>query len=153
MRTNRSRFRFTLVVGNSAYEEVDVLPNPVADAEAVGAALSRLGFDVTLALNLSKNEFVSRLADFSDLVSGAEIAIVYCAEQGANSFQVHQLGTHLTGVSRSRDLFDGRILRSFVGVFVIPLLKAGLSQRLRRGTNAAKSTARIEISSFCDVVS
>ncbi|MBN9673494.1 caspase family protein [Roseibium aggregatum] len=74
--------RVALVVGNAAYRNVGTLANPVSDAEAVGAALRRLGFDVTLSLNLSKHEFESRLADFSDRVSKAEIAIVYYAGHG-----------------------------------------------------------------------
>jgi len=74
--------RVALVVGNSAYQSVGALDNPKSDAEAVGAALRRLGFDVTLALNLSKRAFENRLADFSDQVTRAEIAMVYYAGHG-----------------------------------------------------------------------
>jgi len=78
----RAEERVALVIGNSDYEKFDALSNPERDARAIGAALDRLGFDVTLALNLSKNVFDKQLADFSDKVIRAEIAVVYYAGHG-----------------------------------------------------------------------
>ena len=43
--------RLALVIGNSAYMAVSALPNPQNDAAYVGAALGRLGFDVTTLLD------------------------------------------------------------------------------------------------------
>ena len=40
--------RVALVVGNSQYQQVQDLDNPVSDSTKIAAMLRRLGFDVTL---------------------------------------------------------------------------------------------------------
>ncbi|HSR77197.1 MAG TPA: caspase family protein, partial [Xanthobacteraceae bacterium] len=42
----RADQRVALVIGNSAYQNVPKLPNPVNDARAVTALFKRAGFDV-----------------------------------------------------------------------------------------------------------
>ena len=44
--------RVALVIGNSNYAHVPVLPNPRNDASDIGAALERLGFAVTRLENV-----------------------------------------------------------------------------------------------------
>lgn len=70
-----------LVVGNSAYR-TDRLPNTVNDAEAVGAALGRLGFDVRLLLDAGKAAMDDALAAFETASDGAEVALVFYAGHG-----------------------------------------------------------------------
>ena len=70
-----------LVVGNSAYR-TDRLPNTVNDAEAVGAALGRLGFDVRLLLDAGKAAMDDALVAFETASDGAEVALVFYAGHG-----------------------------------------------------------------------
>lgn len=74
--------RVALVIGNAAYASVSPLSNPVNDATDLAAALSRIGFDVTLATDLDINGMRTALRDFRDKASGAEMAMVYYAGHG-----------------------------------------------------------------------
>lgn len=74
--------KFALVIGNSQYKSVPTLPNPTNDADAVAAALKRLGFDVSIANNATKVELERTLADFSEKAADAEMSIVFYAGHG-----------------------------------------------------------------------
>ncbi|MBY5735724.1 caspase family protein [Rhizobium leguminosarum] len=51
--------RVALVIGNSAYSQVEKIRNPGNDATAIGAALRRMGFEVTVVHDATKVEFRS----------------------------------------------------------------------------------------------
>jgi hypothetical protein len=75
--------RVALTIGNSAYKNVPQLSNPVRDAAAVAALLRGSGFDVVEArTNLGVAEMRRAVSDFSDMVSDADIAVVYYAGHG-----------------------------------------------------------------------
>lgn len=74
--------RVALVIGNSAYQAVPNLPNPVNDATAVAESLERIGFDVTIALDLDHASMRRALQDFELLVANADVAVVYYAGHG-----------------------------------------------------------------------
>ena len=74
--------RVALVIGNSAYSSVGPLSNPVNDATDLAAALTRIGFDVTLATDLDINGMRTALRGFRDKANGAEMAMVYYAGHG-----------------------------------------------------------------------
>lgn len=74
--------RVALVIGNSAYENVAPLPNPVNDAAAVAAALERLGFEVILGLDLDHRAFVKSMKDYARRLQGADLALFYYAGHG-----------------------------------------------------------------------
>src|ERR1700682_3073838 len=75
--------RVALVMGNSAYQSVSRLTNPVNDSEAMSATFKGAGFDVVdLKRDLTANEMRRALRDFSDKVRDADIAIVYFAGHG-----------------------------------------------------------------------
>jgi hypothetical protein len=75
--------RVALTIGNSAYKNVPQLSNPVKDAGAVTALLKGSGFDVVEArTDLGIAEMRRAVSDFSDLVSDADIAVVYYAGHG-----------------------------------------------------------------------
>lgn len=74
--------RVALVIGNSAYESVPKLRNPRNDAEDMAAALTRVGFDVTKALDLDYSGMRLVLKDFAAEAAGAETAVVYFAGHG-----------------------------------------------------------------------
>lgn len=75
--------RVALVIGNSNYANVSQLPNPSRDADAVGALLKKAGFDVVEArTNLSGSDMRRAIRDFSDKVTGSDIAVVFYAGHG-----------------------------------------------------------------------
>jgi uncharacterized protein len=74
--------RVALVIGNGAYKNVPVLPNPPNDAEDVAAALERLGFAVHKVTNARFEDLRRALLDFNSRASGAELAVVFYAGHG-----------------------------------------------------------------------
>jgi hypothetical protein len=74
--------RVALVIGNSAYQNVSPLTNPVNDATDLAAALTRIGFDVTLANDLDIQGMRTALRGFRDKATGADMALVYYAGHG-----------------------------------------------------------------------
>jgi uncharacterized caspase-like protein len=74
--------RVALVIGNAAYK-VGPLGNPVNDATAVAAALSKLGFDkVILKKNLGVDGFRVALGEMARETVGADVGLVYFAGHG-----------------------------------------------------------------------
>jgi tetratricopeptide (TPR) repeat protein len=75
--------RVALVIGNSNYRSVAVLPNPQRDAKAVAATLRKLGFETVLAQNdLTRDQFRTALNSFEDKAKIADWAVVYYAGHG-----------------------------------------------------------------------
>ena len=75
--------RVALVMGNSAYQNVNRLANPTNDSEAMSAVLKKAGFDVVeFKRDLNVSEMRRALRDFSDAVRDADVAIVYFAGHG-----------------------------------------------------------------------
>ncbi len=74
--------RFALVIGNGAYVSA-ALRNPVRDAQAVAAALRRLGFVVTLLTDASHREMLRAIASFTDQQNAStSIGLFYFAGHG-----------------------------------------------------------------------
>jgi hypothetical protein len=79
----RADQRVALVIGNSAYQNVPKLPNPVNDARAVTALFKRAGFDVVESRpDLGISNLKRALRDFTDLAAQADVAVVYYAGHG-----------------------------------------------------------------------
>src|SRR5450759_3081706 len=75
--------RVALVMGNSAYQNVNRLANPGNDSSAMSETLKNAGFDVVeLKRDLNVSEMRRALRDFSDTVRDADVAIVYFAGHG-----------------------------------------------------------------------
>jgi tetratricopeptide (TPR) repeat protein len=75
--------RVALVIGNSAYFNTEVLPNPRRDAESIADAFRRIGFkEVTLAKDLTREKLTNTLQDFSKAAASADWAVVYYAGHG-----------------------------------------------------------------------
>ena len=74
--------RVALVVGNSAYEQTSLLANPVNDAEAVGAALERIGFDVTVLRNADEDAMDDALGELAEASTGADVSLLFYAGHG-----------------------------------------------------------------------
>lgn len=74
--------RVALVIGNSAYRNVGLLPNPAGDADLVAAALRENGIDVAVVRNLDRAGMVGALQDFADKADAADWAVIYYAGHG-----------------------------------------------------------------------
>lgn len=71
-----------LVVGNGAYVDTPRLPNAPRDAKAIAEALRDLGFEVLEATDLDQRGMLQELADFADLLDGAEVGLFFYAGHG-----------------------------------------------------------------------
>jgi Caspase domain len=74
--------RVALVVGNSAYVHAAVLPNPVNDASDMARALTEVGFEVILGLDLSKQALDAKVRDFARALDKADVALFFYAGHG-----------------------------------------------------------------------
>ena len=74
--------RVALIVGNSNYKSVYSLKNAVSDSTSVSAVLSRLGFEVIEASDVTKAGFVTALDKFSVASKDAEAAVFYYSGHG-----------------------------------------------------------------------
>jgi uncharacterized caspase-like protein len=77
--------RVALVIGNSSYENVGALENPVNDASDLAVALEGLGFDVYLGLDLTQAEMSGLTETFSQASTSADVSLFFYAGHG---FQV-----------------------------------------------------------------
>lgn len=77
--------RVALVIGNSNYRNVAHLPNPANDAKAVAQLLNSAGFEVISAADLTHNQMIQAIQDFSAKIAGRgpnTVAMVYYAGHG-----------------------------------------------------------------------
>lgn len=75
--------RVALVIGNSSYQNVARLPNPIKDAEAIAQMFRKAGFEaVQLRTDLGYLDFRRTLRRFEDASAGADIAVVFYAGHG-----------------------------------------------------------------------
>ena len=79
----RAERRVALVVGNSAYQNAQPLPNPVNDARAMAALFRNAGFEVVEAkLDLGNLEFKRVAREFAAITRDADIAVIFYAGHG-----------------------------------------------------------------------
>lgn len=74
--------RVALVIGNSGYRHAPELTNPERDAEDIGRALTRLGFEVDLASDLDFDQLRRALRAMDQKALGADMAVIYYAGHG-----------------------------------------------------------------------
>ena len=75
--------RIALVIGNSKYANVPVLPNPQRDAKMVADALKSIGFaEVVTQTDLGKEALSAALQRFSKSARTADWAMIYFAGHG-----------------------------------------------------------------------
>ena len=78
--------RVALVIGNSAYEHATPLKNPKNDADAVSAALEKLGFEVVKGTDLKHIDFAQVVGEFRKKLKDADAGVFFYAGHG---LQVH----------------------------------------------------------------
>jgi uncharacterized caspase-like protein len=99
--------RVALVVGNSAYQNVAGLPNPVNDGAVMAATLKDAGFDVVDSRHdLSAIEMRRALRDFADRARDADIAVVYYAGHGMELDGTNYLIPVDAKLERDTDVYD-----------------------------------------------
>ncbi|MDB5564657.1 MAG: hypothetical protein JWP84_1223 [Tardiphaga sp.] len=102
--------RVALVIGNSAYQNVSQLANPVNDSALMSATFKGAGFDVVeLKRDLKATEIRRALRDFSDNVRDADIAIVYYAGHGIEIDGINYVIPVDAALERDIDAFDEAI--------------------------------------------
>jgi hypothetical protein len=77
--------RLALVIGNSNYQHAPQLPNPDNDAQSMAQLLNSAGFEVIAATDLTQNDMIKVVQDFSAKIAarGANtVAMIYYAGHG-----------------------------------------------------------------------
>jgi uncharacterized protein len=74
--------RHALVIGVDDYRYVPRLRKAVGDARAMGAALRKLGFSVSLLLNPDRSAFNAGISDFTRGLSAGDVALVHYSGHG-----------------------------------------------------------------------
>ncbi|SDJ74387.1 MULTISPECIES: caspase family protein [Bradyrhizobium] len=77
--------RVALVIGNSNYQSAPKLANPGNDAQSMAQLLNSAGFEVTEAIDLTRNDMVKAVQDFSARIAARgpkTVAMIYYAGHG-----------------------------------------------------------------------
>ncbi len=99
--------RVALVIGNSAYQNVPALANPINDGATMAATLKDAGFDVVDSRHdLSAIETRRALRDFSDAAHDADIAVIYYAGHGMEVDGENYLIPVDAKLERDTDVYD-----------------------------------------------
>ena len=113
--------RVALVLGNSAYQNVAPLPNPVNDGAVIADTLKQAGFDVVDSRrDLPAAETRRALRDFADRARDADIAVVYYAGHGMEVDGTNYLIPVDAKLERDTDVFDEALSLDRVLVAVEP---------------------------------
>jgi hypothetical protein len=112
--------RVALVIGNSAYQNVPKLDNPVNDAVSIKEMFRAAGFEVILKLDVGNLGFKRALRDFETIAEQADLAAVYFAGHGIEISGINYLIPIDASLQRDSDAQDEavdleRIFRSFGG--------------------------------------
>ena len=149
--------RLALVIGNSAYVSVSPLPNPKNDAADVGAALGRLGFDVTTLLDGDRAAMDEALRTFARRSVGAGTALVFYAGHGMEMDGANYLVPVDARLESDTDVeyetvqLD-RVLRATEGAALrMVILDACRDNPLSRGMRRVRATRSISRGSFGDL--
>ena len=70
------------MIGNGAYRNASELPNPPNDAQAVAAALKRIGFEIFSGVDLDQNAMRDLVRSFARSLDGADTGLVFYAGHG-----------------------------------------------------------------------
>ncbi|MCV6599458.1 MAG: caspase family protein [Alphaproteobacteria bacterium] len=92
-----------LVVGNSEYECMEKLKNPVNDTIDIAYVLSEFGFETTIAENIVIEEMDSVVASFKENIEEADVVLFYFAGHG---FQVEGRNYLATIDTASSDIYS-----------------------------------------------
>ena len=143
--------RVALVVGNSAYGHIGRLPNPGNDAADMSAALRRLGFAVTTALDADRVGLNDALRGFTRQSAGADVSLVFYAGHGLEMDGVNYLVPVDARLERDSDVrFEAveldDVLAATVGaglrVVILDACRNNPLARSMQRTGASRSVSR-----------
>ena len=149
--------RVALVVGNSAYAHIGRLSNPDNDAQDMSAALRRLGFEVTTALDADRVELTDALRRFTRRSAGADVSLVFYSGHGIEMDGVNYLVPVDARLERDVDVrFEtvtlGDLLVSTVGASLrLVILDACRNNPLARSMRRTAATRSVSGGSFGDL--
>lgn len=106
--------RVALVVGNSGYVHAAPLPNPVNDAGDMAKALTEVGFEVILGLDLAKPAFDAKVREFARALQKADAAVFFYAGHGLQASGKNYLVPVDASLQTERDLDFEAIAADFV---------------------------------------
>jgi uncharacterized caspase-like protein len=113
--------RVALVIGNSAYQNVALLPNPTNDGAVIASTLKNAGFDVVDSRHdLPANEMRRALRDFADRARDADIAVIYYAGHGMEVDGNNYLIPVDAKLERDTDVYDEALSLDRVLVSIEP---------------------------------
>ena len=118
--------RVALVIGNSAYQNAEELPNPRNDATAIADVLTRTGFEVELKTDLDQLGLQHALRDFGLRAEGADVALVFYAGHGVQVAGENYLLPVDATLERERDLLYEALPLNLVMGEVAQAQKLGL---------------------------
>ncbi len=119
--------RVALVLGNSAYQNVAPLTNPVNDSAKMAATLKQAGFDVVDSRrDLPAAETRRALRDFADAARDADIAVVYYAGHGIEVDGSNYIIPVDAKLERDTDIYDEAFSLDRVLIAIEPAKKLRL---------------------------
>jgi uncharacterized caspase-like protein len=119
--------RVALVLGNSAYQNVAPLANPVNDGARIAATLKEAGFDVVDSRrDLAAAETRRALRDFADRARDADIAVVYYAGHGIEVDGGNYLIPVDARLERDTDIYDEGLSLDRILIAIEPAKKLRL---------------------------
>jgi uncharacterized caspase-like protein len=119
--------RVALVLGNSNYQNVAPLANPVNDSSKIAATLKDAGFDVVDSRrDLGAAETRRALRDFADRARDADIAVVYYAGHGIEVDGGNYLIPVDARLERDTDIYDEGLSLDRILIAIEPAKKLRL---------------------------
>jgi uncharacterized caspase-like protein len=119
--------RVALVLGNSNYQNVAPLANPVNDSARIAATLKDAGFDVVDSRrDMAAGETRRALRDFADRARDADIAVVYYAGHGIEVDGANYLIPVDARLERDTDIYDEGLSLDRILIAIEPAKKLRL---------------------------
>jgi uncharacterized caspase-like protein len=119
--------RVALVLGNSAYQNVAPLANPVNDGAVMAATLKDAGFDIVdYRRDLPAAETRRAVRDFADSARDADIAVVYYPGHGIEMEGANYLIPVDARLERDTDVYDEAFSLDRILIAVEPVRKLRL---------------------------
>lgn len=104
--------RVALVIGNSKYQNAPQLPNPANDAQSMAQFLNSAGFEVIAATDLTQNDMIKVVQDFSAKIAARgsnTVAMIYYAGHGVQLAGENYLVPVDAKVSTETDLVNNSL--------------------------------------------
>src|SRR5712672_752603 len=118
--------RVALILGNSVYQNVPPLSNPINDGAVMAATFKNAGYDVVSRFDLSALDTRRVLRDFADRARDADIAVVYYAGHGMEVDGTNYLIPVDAKLERDTDVYDEALSLDRVLVAIEPATRLRL---------------------------